>query len=421
MLKENGLRRFLLLAVLIILLLLAAGIGTQVVLATARPFRPGGHPIFPVQDFAEQVWAQIIPGKTERATYYIDLALQRTEDLVILVDGEHALLAVDYLNRALDQAIEAIVEAPEQDLPYLSAQLSDLILEIDIVLGSFAEVLPGEIDAIEKLQAKVATLSRMLAGIPGLEQVALDPNRAQAFLGSAGSSGRGNDPGTLDVQPYNVEFPPGSPGAMHVFFPLEGEHAVLDCLDCHSNGQYAGTSNFCVDCHSEETPASHFSGDCAACHTPLSWQEVNFDHSLADTTDCKFCHLTDKPGNHYAGQCSACHNTSDWAHADFNHQAVDTSDCQFCHLNSKPANHYGGQCSSCHNTTNWAQATFNHQAVGATDCKSCHSDKKPANHYSGQCSACHNTSTWKDATFNHSAVGATDCKLCHRSEERGVG
>jgi hypothetical protein len=416
--KENGIRLFLLLSVLITLLLVMFGTSTQVVLAIMQPFRPGDI-IFPVQDFAEQARAHFTPGKTERAAYYLELAQQRTEDLLILAKGEHALLAVNYLNRALDQAIEAVIDSPEQDFSYLSDQLSDLVLQIDIMLTNISEVLPGDNEAIEKLEAKVATLSRMLAGLPPADQVALDQNPSQALSRSAARLGSLIERGALMEQPYNVEFPPGSPGAMHLFYPLEGEHGQLDCSDCHVNGKYAGTLNLCADCHSDVIPASHFSGDCSDCHTPVSWQEINFDHSLADTTDCQLCHNSDKPDNHYAGQCSACHNTVDWAQASFNHQAIDTKDCLRCHSNDKPADHFGGQCSACHNTTSWQQASFNHQAVGATDCKSCHSGQKPANHYSGQCSACHKTSSWKDATFNHSAVGATDCKSCHSGDKPG--
>ena len=105
----KGLRWLLFFSILVILTVCITGISFQVALARAHPFRPG-QLIFPIQHFAEQARAQLIPGKTEQAAYYLDLAQQRSDDLVVLVEGEHALLAVDHLNRALDRAIEAIVE-----------------------------------------------------------------------------------------------------------------------------------------------------------------------------------------------------------------------------------------------------------------------------------------------------------------------
>ena len=283
-------RRFLIFAALIILLILIIAISAQITLATARPFRPG-HPIFPVQDFVEQARAQIIFGDTEQAIYYLDLAFQRTEDLVILRDSEHALLAIGYLDRALDQAIAAIAQAPEGDLLFLSSQLNALILNIEVVLGNYVDVPPAQERAIENLQAKITTLGAMLAGFSGIDQIAFSSGDEQASLDSSATVEGENDPETPEVQPQNVLFPPGSPGAMHEFFNLVGEHAELDCLACHSNAQYAGTPNLCADCHVEEMPDPHFSGDCAACHTSFSWQQINFDHNLAGSNDCKFCHL----------------------------------------------------------------------------------------------------------------------------------
>jgi hypothetical protein len=405
-------RRFIIFVVLISLVLLTIGISTQVALATARPLRPG-HPIFPLQDFGEQARASFIFGETDQATYYLELAAQRTEDLVILRGDEHAILAVNYLNQALDRAIKAIVEAPEQDLFNLSEQLSDLILRIDLALGDSSDFPSNQAKAVENLQAKLDTLVAILAGFPGIDQLALASKNMRSFSDVGDDLDGENNLDSSEVPPYEVLFPPGSPGAEHEFFPLEGEHASLDCLSCHSNAQYAGTPNLCIDCHLREIPDSHFSGECSTCHSPYSWQQIDFDHRQIDTLDCQLCHLDEEPDDHYNAQCSACHNTVDWEQADFNHQAVDTKDCQFCHSNDKPMNHYRGQCSVCHNTSDWAQADFNHQAVGATDCKACHANKKPSNHYSGQCSACHNTSNWAQASFNHQAVGATDCKACH--------
>ncbi len=443
-------RRFLILATSIILLISIVGFSFQIALAAARPVRPG-HPVFPFQDFAEQARAQIVFGELDIANYYLDLAFQRTEDLVVLRESEHALVAMDYLDRALDRAIAAISQAPEKDLPFLESQLRALVLNIEVALEGFSNVSPEQLKGIETLEAKIATLAAMLNSFPDVEQIALNSNGEPDSERSIDGE---KSPVGSEVPPHDVVFPPGSPGVVHEFFLLEGQHAELDCFACHSDGQYAGTPNLCVDCHSEVAPIPHFGEECAACHTSVSWQEVNFDHGLVDRTECKschqgdapenhytaqcsacheitiwdqvdfnhevvdkndcqFCHGSDKPANHFTRQCSACHNTSSWLDVNFNHQVIDATDCKACHNSNKPANHYGGQCSACHNTTNWSEANFNHQAVGANDCKACHSGRKPANHYGGQCSACHNTSNWSEIDFNHQAVGATDCKACH--------
>jgi hypothetical protein len=341
----NATGRFLLIAGVILLLLLIIGVNMQIALATLQPFRPG-NVLFPVQDFAEQTRAQMILGKTDQALFYLDLALQRNEDFVVLAKGEYALLAAEYLNQAIDQAISAIVVAPQEDLSDLSIRLNDLILQVDIALRDFTTSSQDRQRVIESLQAKVETLRLMLAGFPDSEQFRSDPGNAQALVGSAVLEKLASDSEITGISPQDVLFPPGSPGAMHVFYPLVGRHAELDCFACHFSGQYAGTPNTCAACHEQDTPAEHFTGDCAACHTATSWQEVNYDHSLSGARDCQFCHLKDKPADHFNGQCSACHNTVNWDQATFNHQAVGATDCLSCHSSNKPANHYSGQCSA---------------------------------------------------------------------------
>jgi hypothetical protein len=410
--KGNAMRRFIIISALILLLLLTIGFSAQVALARARPLHPG-HPLFPLQDFAEQARGRLIINDKDQAAYYLDLALQRTEDLVILGDNQPAILVIRYLDRALDQAIAAISDSPEEDLPFLENQLITLLLNIDVALNSYGDLPADQIEVIENLLAKTATLANILVGLSGEDQFVSIPGVEQIPSDLSLAFVEGDEQNLRGIAPQIVEFPEGSPGAMHEFFPLVGEHAELDCDSCHVDAQYAGTPNLCIDCHLEELPDPHFSGECSTCHSPTSWQDIDFDHSLNDAADCQSCHLDERPTGHYSGQCSACHNTIDWEQADFNHQAVDTRDCQFCHSADKPANHFQAQCSVCHNTTNWAQVNFNHEAVKATDCKACHANDRPVNHYSGQCSACHNTTNWAQANFNHDAVGATDCKACH--------
>jgi hypothetical protein len=412
----NAMKKLLLFAVLMTLLLVGAGVSAQIALATTHPLRPG-HVLFPVQEFAEQTRAQIILNDTERAVYFLELAITRSDDLFILTGSEDAHLAADYLDQALDQLLNSINKLTGDEASVLQDGLQNLVLKIVMIIKDLEGNPGGQLVKLNLLQGKVLTLENLLSDLPGIDQLTTSAELDQVIQ-VAGNLEETNDgfEGT-GVPAHTIMFPPGSPGAEHAFFILEGAHEELECMNCHLDGQYAGTPNSCLDCHSDLEPESHYVDDCAGCHTSISWQEVLFDHKLLDTSDCQSCHLADKPTGHYAVQCSACHESHDWNSVEFNHKAVGATDCQACHNGRKPSNHYSGQCSACHNTTNWSQATFNHQAVGATDCKACHSGRKPANHFNGQCSACHSTSKWSGAKFNHGAAGATDCKACHSGKK----
>jgi hypothetical protein len=229
-------------------------------------------------------------------------------------------------------------------------------------------------------------------------------------------------------------------------YELLGQHNKIECSACHPNQNYEGTPETCFGCHEADNPHDALYGtDCSMCHTPTSWQDVQFDHTLMDTSDCQTCHVGDAPENHYPGQCSACHTTTAWLPVSFDHDVAGATDCQSCHIGDAPVNHYPGQCSACHTTSAWKPAFFDHSVAGATDCQSCHT--RPANHYSGQCSLCHSTSSWafvhstgtdcqschtrpaghyagqcsachsinawRPASFNHSVAGASDCQSCH--------
>ena len=407
-------KKFIVLAILIVLGLTILSLVTGYALASAKPFRPGDLP-FPVQNLAEQLNAYLIADSTGRALYCLELADQRTEDLTVLSGEKKVNLALKHLSMSLDHAIQAVADAPEEDLGMLSAKLADLLERMEASLNLLEE-LPEEQTALySALITKINALQKMLT-VTSVTQSTIQVAGNTVLLPLVGNSGVSGVP-IPGIDPRAVAFPPGSLGALHLFYPLIGQHAVIECEACHTNGQYSGTTTQCEGCHSPDKPANHFVGNCSACHSPVSWMDVQFDHRLAGSNDCISCHSNDKPRNHFDGQCSACHNTTNWAGASFNHAPVGAKDCQSCHQKDKPANHFDGQCSSCHNTSNWNDATFNHEAMGATDCLSCHRDDKPKNHFEGQCSACHDTSNWAGGIFDHGAAGATDCLSCHSEDK----
>lgn len=443
-------KKYLILAALITLLFVAVTVSAEVAFATAHPLRPD-QALFPLQDFAERVRERITPGIAGRSAYALEVADMRADDLFVLAGSEDVQIAALHLDQAVERLVTSANKLSEGDSANLLDDLSCLTIKLRILVDDFGDESSAQIETKAMLQAKISALETLLSNLNGGNQMAVSADLKQMLQVSENLDGETN--GT-QVPPHSIQFPPGSPGAEHQFFQLDGAHQELECMDCHDNGQYAGTPNLCIDCHADRLPENHYGENCSGCHSATSWQAVLFNHDILDTSDCQACHLDDSAVGHYSGQCSACHNNVDWQRADFSHQAVDTqdclschsedrpenhfqaqcsachitsswtrvdfnhqavgaTDCQSCHNNRKPTNHYGGQCSACHNTTNWSQANFNHQAVGATDCKACHSGRKPANHFGGQCSACHSTSQWAGAKFNHGAAGATDCKACH--------
>ena len=82
-------------------------------------------------------------------------------------------------------------------------------------------------------------------------------------------------------------------------FPLDGQHTVLECQDCHQNGVFRGTPNQCELCHSntssiESTAKSlnHIKTEnqCEDCHTTQSWSSVFRVSHQSLSTDCSSCH-----------------------------------------------------------------------------------------------------------------------------------
>jgi len=209
-------------------------------------------------------------------------------------------------------------------------------------------------------------------------------------------------------------------------FPLTGAHILIDCAECHINGQFTGTPTDCWSCHEQDytntTDPNHatemYPHTCTVCHSTDNWTETTFDHALTNfpltgahvQTDCAQCHI----GGQYTGtptDCWSCHE-ADYNDADDHVQA-----------------NYPHDCSQCHNTTDW-DSDFNHNGtdfpltgahisvsclachVGGqfentpTDCWFCHqSDFNSASpdHNAGypqECVDCHTTNNW-NSTFDH--------------------
>ena len=276
-------------------------------------------------------------------------------------------------------------------------------------------------------------------------------------------------------------------------FPLTNGHANVACASCHINGnfnlQIAPTDCGNSQCHlttwQQTTNPKHSAAPtlfpiatCSSCHTTVSWQTANFDHSTtgfpltsahqlapagkvntcADChinnnynlqiapTDCgnSQCHLTtwqqtNNPAHSAAGtpfaasNCSNCHNPTLWTNVVFNHAATGWPLLGSHQLS--PAGKVNA-CTDCHTNNNYTFTSAN------TDCYGCHQaawTSTPSfggavpNHITAGfptslCSQCHDTIVWTDSTFNHANTGfpltnshqiapagkVTGCDQCHK-------
>ena len=90
--------------------------------------------------------------------------------------------------------------------------------------------------------------------------------------------------------------------------------------------------------------------DCAGCHTPTAWKDVDFEHPFTltgahATLACANCHVS-KPGG-------ATVPGTQFPAAD--------SSCISCH-----GDHHNGltDCARCHTPQGWTPANFTHPVVG---------------------------------------------------------
>jgi hypothetical protein len=398
-------RAYAMISGLVTILLVSGQVMAIIGLAAFNPFLPG-NVFFPLQASCEEMGAWVFTPGVGRTRYYLNLTEERVDDLEARIGTRHELAALTALDTALDRASKELENSTGGQISGLWVRLLALVQRSENTLSRLTEIPSAYAMVVMAFQTRLHTLRElgMSRSRWGREEglMAEVRNLVKAEIAAGVVATGGTDlPGGL------IPFPPGSLGAVHVFYTLIGRHTALECSTCHTKGQYRGVSSSCEGCHAEVKPNDHYIGDCAACHNPNGWQEVVFDHLVVGATDCQGCHATDTPANHYNGQCSNCHALLTWQGAVFNHR--DYTDCLTCHGGDAPANHYSGQCSKCHNTAGWPGATFSHN--GYTDCQRCHAGDAPNNHFSGQCSQCHSTSNWRGASFNH--AGFTDCLGCH--------
>jgi len=88
----------------------------------------------------------------------------------------------------------------------------------------------------------------------------------------------------------------------HSFFPITGGHSGLQCVDCHTTGNYGTIPSNCMSCHQQDyqTAPDHaslnFPTDCEQCHDVTTWLSNTFVHSFPirgpHDRGCTECHIT---------------------------------------------------------------------------------------------------------------------------------
>ena len=251
-------------------------------------------------------------------------------------------------------------------------------------------------------------------------------------------------------------------------YPLQGKHLQVDCLLCHTNGDFKKALAFqkCGDCHKDEHNGQFAkrtdAGECAACHTVDGFRPAKFglkEHAATGypleakhaAVQCAQCHIpkgketqykirfarcldchqdehqTQFAARPYLNRCDQCHTLKGFRPSTFSlgkhketqfmltgaHLAVPCGDChrQSSKFQPKPTEQYhfdDRSCTACHEDPHKGQFKKKMLEVGTGG--------TPAG-----CEACHSTKTWRDLsrfdhartqfplTGTHRAVACIDC------------
>lgn len=247
-------------------------------------------------------------------------------------------------------------------------------------------------------------------------------------------------------------------------YELEGQHAVIDCRDCHSpeyiadrdlrsrTQTFLGLGQECLSCHDDYHQRT-LSDDCIICHNIESFRPApGFDHEEADfalrgkhiEVDCKDCHaITTRNGREFQeftdlpfANCTDCHDDP--------HNSQLPGSCTQCHTEDSfteflgqghfdhnqtgfvlKGSHRQEDCFSCHATISNPVRVFQDQdQVAENNCVACHEDVHEGK-FGDDCAKCHNEESFlalNDMSFfDHSVTdypleglhGEVDCRACH--------
>jgi len=202
-------------------------------------------------------------------------------------------------------------------------------------------------------------------------------------------------------------------------YELSGEHARIECGECHYGGVFETLPKQCEACHdniiASGKPSIHVetSKSCDTCHTTDNFlASAVMDHSVT-AGRCVTCHggvaAEGKTETHPPSTdiCDGCHTTDYWIPlSNVDHDQV-MSDCIYCHRpggiakNSKGTNHMPTSdiCEVCHIDVGITWTPVNTVDHG---------------HVLGACSYCHDGVIARGKGPMH-IVTNEECNACHIS------
>ena len=202
-------------------------------------------------------------------------------------------------------------------------------------------------------------------------------------------------------------------------FPLEGQHAGVDCRGCHADLVFAPTSVDCISCHTDVHQQT-VGSDCVRCHTADNWLVDNI-------TDLHLENGFPLLGMHATAACIECHTSE--TGLQFTRIGNECINCHLVDFNATTnPNHadagFSMECVDCHSieSIGWFSETMNHDFFPLTkghaieDCAACHIDRNFINTPT-DCFACHQSDFTAALDPNHAAAGfSTECIDCHTTD-----
>jgi hypothetical protein len=150
-------------------------------------------------------------------------------------------------------------------------------------------------------------------------------------------------------------------------FPLDGQHAALQCDACHADQQFNTAPSECSACHAEpEIHVGVFGQACGDCHTTAAWAPAQLtrhtfplNHGGQGEIDCETCHAS----SYVTYSCYGCHDHVE-ANMQQEHQKVGITgeqlkDCVACHADGHTTSGGGKN----HERQAWPSSPAHLQAV----------------------------------------------------------
>lgn len=219
-------------------------------------------------------------------------------------------------------------------------------------------------------------------------------------------------------------------------WPLNGRHAKVDCLGCHTSGNYKDKiPKDCIGCHkADDSHAGRFGEKCDSCHDNDGWPGTKYDHlakakfALVDAhakLECHACHTAVQAKQKLGSECASCHRAASPHGAKF-----DTA-CDTCHQQKA----WRQGISFDHDLTHWPLLGLHtvvscaqcHRSeafkAGGERCVDCHQARDV--HKGGlgdKCDTCHSPNGWPLWQYDHfkqtgfaltGAHGKNACADCH--------